>query len=89
MKSAGSHFVFCPGLNYADDSQERLPFKKRSLSSVGDGGAEGDRTPDLMNAIHALSQLSYGPVPWFRPTVADVSACNDRGEFGVIQSRAR
>ncbi len=25
------------------------------------GGAEGDRTPDLMNAIHALSQLSYGP----------------------------
>jgi hypothetical protein len=28
----------------------------------GIGGAEGDRTPDLMNAIHALSQLSYGPV---------------------------
>ena len=25
------------------------------------GGAEGDRTPDLVNAIHALSQLSYGP----------------------------
>ncbi len=26
-----------------------------------DGGAEGDRTPDLMTASHALSQLSYGP----------------------------
>ena len=26
------------------------------------GGAEGDRTPDLLNAIQALSQLSYGPV---------------------------
>jgi hypothetical protein len=26
------------------------------------GGAKGDRTPDLVNAIHALSQLSYGPV---------------------------
>ena len=26
-----------------------------------DGGAEGDRTPDLVNAIHALSQLSYSP----------------------------
>ena len=26
----------------------------------GDGG-EGDRTPDLVNAIHALSQLSYAP----------------------------
>ena len=26
------------------------------------GGAERDRTADLVNAIHALSQLSYGPV---------------------------
>ena len=26
-----------------------------------DGGAKGDRTPDLNNAIVALSQLSYGP----------------------------
>jgi hypothetical protein len=26
-----------------------------------DGGAEGNRTPDLLNAIQALSQLSYGP----------------------------
>src|SRR5262245_55939631 len=25
------------------------------------GGAEGVRAPDLVNAIHALSQLSYGP----------------------------
>ena len=26
------------------------------------GGAEGDRTPDLLNAIQALSHLSYGPI---------------------------
>jgi hypothetical protein len=26
-----------------------------------DSGAEGSRTPDLLNAIQALSQLSYGP----------------------------
>ena len=26
------------------------------------GGDEGDRTPDLLNAIQALSQLSYAPV---------------------------
>ncbi len=26
------------------------------------GGAEGDRTPDLMNAIHARSQLRYSPM---------------------------
>ena len=25
------------------------------------GGDEGDRTPDLVNAIQALSQLSYVP----------------------------
>ena len=25
-------------------------------------GAEGDRTPDLMTASHALSHLSYSPV---------------------------
>ena len=32
------------------------------LSFVSVGGAEGDRTPDLMTASHALSQLSYGPI---------------------------
>src|SRR5208337_2395428 len=26
------------------------------------GGAKGSRTPDLLNAIQALSQLSYGPI---------------------------
>src|SRR5687768_8941248 len=26
-----------------------------------DDGGEGNRTPDLVNAIHALSQLSYAP----------------------------
>lgn len=30
------------------------------------GGAERDRTADLVNAIHALSQLSYGPDRWDR-----------------------
>jgi hypothetical protein len=27
------------------------------------GGADRDRTDDLLNAIQALSQLSYGPTP--------------------------
>ena len=30
-------------------------------------GGEGDRTPDLVNAIHALSQLSYAPGILSRP----------------------
>jgi hypothetical protein len=28
---------------------------------INNHGAEGSRTPDLLNAIQALSQLSYGP----------------------------
>ena len=32
-----------------------------SVRLVSCGGAEGDRTPDLLNAIQALSRLSYGP----------------------------
>ena len=27
-----------------------------------EGGAKGSRTPDLLNAIQALYQLSYGPM---------------------------
>ena len=37
-----------------------------SRNESGDGG-EGNRTPDLLNAIQALSQLSYAP----RPAPAD------------------
>jgi hypothetical protein len=33
----------------------------RNFSSIKDGGAEGDRTPDLRIANATLSQLSYGP----------------------------
>ncbi len=33
------------------------------LRSGPSGGARRDRTDDLMLAKHALSQLSYGPVP--------------------------
>ena len=35
--------------------------KGRRSDPLG-GGDKGDRTPDLVNAIHALSQLSYIPV---------------------------
>ncbi len=37
------------------------PMRLRVCASSSYGG-EGDRTPDLVNAIHALSQLSYAPV---------------------------
>ena len=38
------------------------PTPRRDWLSVLGSGGEGDRTPDLVNAIHALSQLSYAPV---------------------------
>ena len=31
---------------------------------IHEGGDEGDRTPDLLTASQALSQLSYAPVTW-------------------------
>ena len=33
----------------------------RMATGLSFGGDEGDRTPDLLNAIQALSQLSYAP----------------------------
>jgi hypothetical protein len=50
----------------ADDSSARpAPAQRPTCTGLnrpkrGHGG-EGDRTPDLVNAIHALSQLSYAP----------------------------
>ena len=37
------------------------------------GGAEGDRTPDLLNAIQALSQLSYNPLRVLKKCAAQLT----------------
>ena len=42
---------------------------------IHDGGDEGDRTPDLLTASQALSQLSYAPV----------TRRYYRGRFTVVQ----
>jgi hypothetical protein len=44
---------------FADDDFDQATCR----SSIPSGGARRDRTDDLMLAKHALSQLSYGPVP--------------------------
>ena len=36
--------------------------RKTESLYIHDGGDEGDRTPDLLTASQALSQLSYAPV---------------------------
>ena len=63
----------CEGCNARSDVSRTIssrPFaqgsrhsRQRCRSSIPSGGARRDRTDDLMLAKHALSQLSYGPVP--------------------------
>jgi hypothetical protein len=43
---------------------------KIDLSLTLSGGARRDRTADLLHAMQALSQLSYGPT-WRRGTLPD------------------
>ena len=45
----------------SDKKRPTVNFRKLPAWSDLHGGAEGDRTPDLMSARHALSQLSYSP----------------------------
>lgn len=45
-----------PSLN-----KKGLPWRRKALNRLF-GGAERDRTVDLMTASHALSQLSYSPL---------------------------
>jgi hypothetical protein len=48
--------------NFGDESI-CMTFKTKTSSIISGsfGGADGSRTHDLLNAIQALSQLSYGP----------------------------
>ena len=51
---------------------------------IHDGGDEGDRTPDLLTASQALSQLSYAPVR--KSTIRELGPrCKDN--FGKFRSR--
>ncbi len=64
----GIYFLFCvPGVSpvcprTTAGKKEATTKSRKSLSLfILIGGAKEDRTPDLMTASHALSQLSYGP----------------------------
>ena len=53
------------------------------------GGDEGDRTPDLLTASQALSQLSYAPVR--RSTIRELGP-RCKGNFGkdfTVRGKAR
>jgi hypothetical protein len=57
-----------------------LPSVYRCAAQPYSGG-EGDRTPDLVNAIHALSQLSYAPAILPPPK-------SNRREHGILSARS-
>src|SRR5260221_14657468 len=53
----------CEGRDMRSDVSRTMIKTPIRRSSISSGGARRDRTDDLMLAKHALSQLSYGPVP--------------------------
>jgi hypothetical protein len=55
--------ILASGPTVGNQNPARFPASR--LPSLN--GGEGDRTPDLVNAIHALSQLSYAPIIFSRP----------------------
>lgn len=66
MKHAVSHFYHIPKLlknDFPDKVQTSTFLPEYSCLSfrAESGGAKEDRTPDLLRAKQALSQLSYGP----------------------------
>ncbi len=46
-------------INFQKGKIKKAPVK--TVASSSNGGAEGDRTPDLTAASRTLSQLSYSP----------------------------
>ena len=47
----------------------------------GNGGPNRDRTDDLLHAMQALSQLSYGPLPEF---VKELIFQSRVGQYGIL-----
>ncbi len=58
-------------------------YPKDFSEQEANGGAKGSRTPDLLNAIQALSQLSYGPTLRFA-----TGAVSGEEVFGIAPNSA-
>ena len=67
----------------APDPPRRNDPKPDHARLKGASGGEGDRTPDLVNAIHALSQLSYAPAYIVPPSN------RRRGKHGNVSDACR
>ena len=56
------HFVGVDGVSGVGCFRMKKGLRNSEGPYIHDGGDEGDRTPDLLTASQALSQLSYAPV---------------------------
>ena len=56
------HFVGVGGVSGVWCFRMKKGLRNSEGLYIHDGGDEGDRTPDLLTASQALSQLSYAPV---------------------------
>ena len=63
---AASHIPITSTVSHLRQSRGSSDCTKKGLAKIANplifGGAERDRTDDLLNAIQALSQLSYSPI---------------------------
>ena len=62
-------------------------FSDRAPAAQPSGG-EGDRTPDLVNAIHALSQLSYAPGSAAPPVPATLPDASGARRLQIVEKSA-
>jgi hypothetical protein len=63
LYSHGSRIVCPKSPPINGDSRQSYAAKTGRLAGIFRNGARGTRTPDLLGAIQALSQLSYSPEP--------------------------
>src|SRR3569833_216026 len=69
MTTPGSGAAGMPAgaTGYPEKHQQRQTPNSDKNNKTKNGGANRNRTDDLLNAIQTLSQLSYGPIPWDGP----------------------
>ena len=69
-------------INFKDSKIHQLPTLFRAMEI---GGAREDRTPDLLRARQALSQLSYGPENFAKQNFSGGSGWNRTSDLTLIR----
>src|SRR4051794_40795848 len=81
---SGSPVVVTVSCPLVDETPRRSRRGVECRRAQGVGGATGIRTPDLLNAIQTLSQLSYSPTPGAEDSTAPRSFPAREGSLGDV-----